>query len=67
MLRVQVAKSEKYQLAIHVLVCVHTRKALINHQDDVGAWRGGEGGGAPSGGEDSLQSSLRDREEVERL
>lgn len=65
MLRVHVAKSEKYQLAIHVLVCVHT-KALINHQDDVGAWRGG-GGGAPSGGEDSLQSSLRDREEVERL
>lgn len=65
MLRVHVAKSEKYQLAIHVLVCVHTRKALINHQDDVGAWRGG--GGAPSGGEDSLQSSLRDREEVERL
>lgn len=48
MLRVQVAKSEKYQLAIHVLVCVHTRKALINHQDDVGAWRGG--GNAPLGG-----------------
>lgn len=38
------AQSEKGQLVIHLLVCVQTLKALINHQGGVGVQ-----GGAPSG------------------
>lgn len=41
MAQVQVAQSEMDQLAIHLLVCVHIRKALINHQGGVGAQDGG--------------------------
>lgn len=46
------------QLPIHVPVCVHACKALINHRYDTGGW----GEGVPGGVEYVLQSSLRETE-----
>lgn len=60
LVKVQVDQSEMDQLAIYLLVCVHTRKALINHLAGMGAH--GEGWRASVGVEDALQSSLRDTE-----
>lgn len=63
MIWLQVTNSETGQWAIYLLVCVHTRKALINHHGCVGALvRWSEGEEASVGNEDALQSSLYDRE-----